>query len=238
MSTVRSTAPGQRANRRSCSAGAAQVRERRGRQPAVDLVERTARRAPPRARSRADGATAWRSARCWWRPPRHRVASRPARARRCGGGRADRRGPTARRAPGRGRTRRPARASACSAAAGPSRCKRGGHRALAATGEHEPVVVARAARVPSRCTGARAASASCASDVRGAPFSPASCASLIAFASRAYPTGPCASTIRCSPGGSAHPVRRAARRAERQLGAEHRRQRRAARAASANRTTP
>ena len=109
MSTVRSTAPGQRANRRSCSAGAAQVRERRGRQPAVDLVERTAgAHRGERLRERTAGR-AWRSARCSSRPLRPRRASRPARARRCGAGRADRRDPTARRAHGRARTRRPAR---------------------------------------------------------------------------------------------------------------------------------
>ena len=66
-------------------------------------------------------------------------------------------------------------------------------------------------------------SANCASDVRGAPFMPASCASLIAFASREYPTGPCASTIRCSPAGSGIP--NGGRRAtDRELGAEHRRE--------------
>ena len=57
--------------------------------------------------------------------------------------------------------------------------QRGRHRALAASGEHEPVVVVAGSAVPVHR--ARAASASCASDVRGAPFSPASCASLIAL---------------------------------------------------------
>ena len=56
-----------------------------------------------------------------------------------------------------------------------------------------------------RCTGARAARASASTVVRGAPFSPAICASLIARASRAYPTGPSASTRRCSPSGSGSP---------------------------------
>ena len=50
----------------------------------------------------------------------------------------------------------------------------------------------------------RAASASTV--VRGAPFSPAICASLIARARRAYPTGPSASTSRCSPSGSGSPL--------------------------------
>ena len=52
---------------------AAQVRERRRGEPAVDLVERTTAREWPRARWRVDVAQVWRSARCWWRsPPRPR----------------------------------------------------------------------------------------------------------------------------------------------------------------------
>ena len=57
---------------------------------------------------------------------------------------------------------------------------------------------------------------------RGTPFSPRSCASLIARARHACPTGPSASTTRCSPGGR-DPARGRAG-VEGQLGTEHGRQ--------------
>ena len=159
-------------------------------------------RAPPRAHAPAGGAPGWRSARCWWRSPRRRA--RIARLHeRVVAMTVERIAvvPELDQHTDRDRTRRRALADARSAAAGPSRTQCGRHRALAASGEHEPVVVVRTVVRARR----DAASASDASDVRGAPFSPASCASLIARASARTRPCPRASTNRCSPGGSAMP---------------------------------
>ena len=75
---------------------------------------------------------------------------------------------------------------------------------------------------PLRNTGARAASANTASDERGAPFSPASCAVLIARASRECPTGPSREHEQVLAGRIRHPVREPPRRVERELRTEHR----------------
>ena len=117
------------------------------------------RRAPRRARWQADVGQAWRSARCWWRRRRRRPPLRCARARRCGGGRADHRGPTAPPARGRDRSRRSSRSSAPRAALGPSRTSAAGTVPL-----RQPVSTNQlslcALGCGCRCTGARAACAS------------------------------------------------------------------------------
>ena len=217
--------------------GAAQVRERPGRQPTVDLVERAAgthrgergRERTARGRGvvhvvRRDHLDAGPQ-----RDLRERVVAMPVERiavipqldeHAIATERVDQLAP-----------------APCAAAAGPSRCSAAGTVPLRQPVSTNQWSFSRAGTLPARCTGARAASASCASDVRGAPFSPASCASLIALASRAYPTGPCASTIRCSPGGSAIAVR-AGSVAPRVSSVPNTVGRPSGRAASAKRTTP
>ena len=76
--------------------------------------------APRPGRWPAGAARASRSGRCWWRRSARRRASPARPRRRCAPSRAGRRGPTARPAPGRGRTPRPSRSSSRRAADGPS----------------------------------------------------------------------------------------------------------------------
>ena len=100
--------------------------------------------------------------------------------------------------------------------------QRGRHRALAATGGHEPRVVLPAGRVAVEEDGARAASANTASDERGAPFSPASCALLIGTRQPRVPDRPLREHEQVLAGRIRHPVREPPRRVERELRTEHR----------------